>query len=274
MSTFLLAPRCGLATLLFLAAATAPPDTLASVSDTTFTSSTTPPTTLTPTSSTSLLEDYDNDRMFGVFPSEPIASLKVKFTAYPDYGPDSAQCRFYGPGAAGPYTYFDEETTFSFASLPKGELDRSQAVLNCEYYTHEPHGPLGTDDIQAVVVEARNSAGELVPTTFCVLDADEDDIPEPGPDECRQACGDAVCDGGEPKVSDALAVLRRALGSFTCPLRVCDVNHDGDVTAADGLKVLRRAVQLRSVLLCLPRRFVENECRYGGGGEWYPSETP
>lgn len=244
----------------------------ASVPETTFTSSTTPTTMHPVSTSSSILEDYDNDRMFGVYPSAPIATLKVRFKAYPDYGPEDASCRFYGPGSAGPYTAFDGEMTFSFATLSKGELDRSQAVVNCEFYTHEPHGSLGSSDIYASVVEARNSDGELVPTMFCLLDESDDNLPEPGTDDCRHACGDAVCDGGEPKVSDALAVLKRALGSYSCPLLRCDVNHDGEVTAADGLKVLRRAVQLRSVLLCLPKLYTDGECYFAGGEEWYPSE--
>jgi hypothetical protein len=84
-------------------------------------------------------------------------------------------------------------------------------------------------------------------------------------DECRFACGDAICDGGEPKVSDALAVLRRALGTYECPLRICDVNHDAQVTAADSLKVLRRAVSLRSVLLCSTL-----DCPLLEGDDWAP----
>jgi hypothetical protein len=210
--------------------------------------------------STSMLVDYRNDRVFGVYPSEPIASLTVLVRAYPDYGPDDAYCVFYGPGAE--VRGFYGETSFSFAALSKGELDRSQAAFNCDYYTHEPHGPLSWDDIDVVKVEARNSDGDLVPTIICMIDSDEDEFPVPGIDECRDACGDAICDGGEPKVSDALAVLKRALGSYSCLLRICDVNHDGEVSAVDALKVLRRAVDLRSVLLCNPSG-VECEDREG-----------
>jgi hypothetical protein len=270
MTTPFLVRRAVLAALAVAIAAEAP----ASLPETTFTSSTTPTTMHSVSTSSSILEDYDNDRMFGVFPSAPIATLKVRFEAYPDYGPEDASCRFYGPGSTGPYTAFDGETTFSFATLSKGELDRSQAIANCEFYTHEPHGSLGSGDIHASLVEARNSDGELVPTMFCLLDESDDNLPEPGTDDCRYGCGDAICDGGEPKVSDALAVLKRALGSYSCPLLRCDVNHDGEVTAADGLKVLRRAVQLRSVLLCLPKLFTDGECYFAGGEEWYPQEEP
>jgi len=221
-----------------------------------FAGETTTTTTITTTSSSlpgattssSILQDYDNERMFGVFSTEPIASLTVHAKAYPDYGPDDAYCRFYGPAAE--QGGFDGEKTFTFAALPKGELDRSQAVINCDYYTHEPHGPLSCEDIAFTKVVGLNSEGQVVPTAICQLACRNEALPEPGVNECREACGDAVCDGGEPKVSDALAVLKRALALYPCPLRICDVNHDGEVTAADALKVLRRSVHLRSVLLC------------------------
>jgi hypothetical protein len=233
---------------------------------TTTTTVSTASTLVSTTTSSSILEDYDNGRMFGVFPSQPIASLKVWIRAFPDYGPSEAYCTFYGPGSS--ITFFDEETTFSFATLSKGELDRSQAIINCDHYTHDPHGPLSGEGIRAVNVEARNSSGEIVPTTICLLDQDRDEIPLPASDECRHACGDAICDGGEPKVSDSLAVLKRAIGAYACPLRICDVNHDYEVTAADGLKVLRRAVQLRSVLLCSAREARPDECLHINGEGW------
>lgn len=216
--------------------------------------------------SSSVIEDYDNDRKFAVYPKQPIASLTVFFRAYPAYGPDVAYCRAYLPGA--PLTYFEGQTTFTFANLSKGELDRTQAFANCEFYTHEPHGPLSEEDIRPVFVEGRNSSGEIVPTRVCLLDSSRDDIPEPGDDECRDACGDAICDGGEPTVADVLAVIRSALGAYACPLRICDVNFDRQITAADGLKVLRRAVQLRSVLLCPPDPRPNLGCWYADGRDW------
>ncbi len=249
--------------LQFLATLVAGDEVLAAETIQTSSSRTTSSIVSTSTSS-SLLEDYDNDRVFGVFPSQPIASLTVRARAYTDYGTDDASCVFYGPGSA--VTGFYGETTFTFDALSKGELDRSQAAFNCSYYTHEPHGPLTDDDIGIVKVEARNSDGELVPTAVCRLRSREDAYPLPAQGDCRDACGDAACNGGEPNVSDALAVLRRALGSLSCLLRICDTNHDGEVTAADALKVLRRAVSLRSVLLCPPS---PGECEEVEGDDWW-----
>jgi hypothetical protein len=195
-------------------------------------------------------QDYDNERMFGLFPDRPIATLKIHVKSFTDYGPDSFQCLFYGPGVyVGPGPVYGEHL-YSFAGLPKGELNRSQAVFHCGYSTHESHGPLDVDDIQAVLVEGRDSSGKLVPTSICQLWSSDYSIPVPGPDVCREACGDAICDGGEPNTLDAFAVLRGSIGLFRCPLRLCDVNHDGAVRTLDSLRVLRRAVGLRSVLLC------------------------
>lgn len=211
----------------------------------TTTTSSVPPSTYY---GTTMLEDYDNDRVFGIFPDRPVASLTIRARASTGYGLDDAQCVYYGPG--GILTYFAGEKTLSFAALPKGELDRSQAAFNCSYYTHEPHGPLDWDDIDAYSVDAKDSDGAPVTVSICQLESSHDSFPLPGPGDCREACGDAICDGGEPTVLDALAVLKSALGSFSCRLRICDTNHDQAVTAADALKVLRRAVNLRSVLLC------------------------
>ena len=50
--------------------------------------------------------------------------------------------------------------------------------------------------------------------------------------------------------SDALFVLKSAVGSATCEECVCDVNNAGGITATDALIVLRRAVGQAVELLC------------------------
>jgi cysteine-rich repeat protein len=50
--------------------------------------------------------------------------------------------------------------------------------------------------------------------------------------------------------SDALLVLRAAVGGQSCALCVCDVNDDGVVTATDALIVLKTAVGTGGALLC------------------------
>lgn len=68
-------------------------------------------------------------------------------------------------------------------------------------------------------------------------------------------CGDAN-DDGAVSATDALVVLRVAVGIDTCAACVCDVDASGGesaVTAADALRVLRAAVgEPGAALLCSP----------------------
>jgi len=240
-----------LAASVLLTSLVAPPPVaagLAENSTTTTTDIASSSTFISTTTSSSLLEDYENMLLLAVFPSAPIASLTLRIRAYPDYGPDDAYCVFFGPGSA--RLPFHGEQTFEFATLPGGVLDRSQTMLLCSYYTHEPHGALSPSDFEVTTLVAKDLEGSTVPTSICLTDWDEDFLAEPAPGGCRDACGDAICDGGEPKASDALAVLRKALGLFECSASLCDVDGNGDVVASDALRVLRRSVLLPVALLC------------------------
>ena len=53
-------------------------------------------------------------------------------------------------------------------------------------------------------------------------------------------CGDPTLDGVVTEV-DADEALRASVGGVSCLLSVCDVNGDGDITAADGLLIFRLA---------------------------------
>jgi cysteine-rich repeat protein len=67
-------------------------------------------------------------------------------------------------------------------------------------------------------------------------------------DYCSATCDDFACGvptnatETDPKTSDALFVLRVAVGSLGCNVVVCDVNGSGDITTSDALAVLRAAV--------------------------------
>lgn len=54
-------------------------------------------------------------------------------------------------------------------------------------------------------------------------------------------CGDFTGDG-KVTASDALGVLKTAVGAATCALKACDYNGDAKITAADALGVLKTAV--------------------------------
>lgn len=55
-------------------------------------------------------------------------------------------------------------------------------------------------------------------------------------------CGVPVSGGAKPAASDALFVLKAAVGGETCDVCLCDVDGSGSVAAGDALAVLRAAV--------------------------------
>ncbi|HEY2772412.1 MAG TPA: hypothetical protein VGK20_00035 [Candidatus Binatia bacterium] len=63
------------------------------------------------------------------------------------------------------------------------------------------------------------------------------------------ACGDPT-DDGKTTASDALLVLKGAVGSADCPDSACNVNFTGGVTASDALIVLKFAVGQSQTLSC------------------------
>lgn len=69
------------------------------------------------------------------------------------------------------------------------------------------------------------------------------------PSECGDATGD-----GDVTATDALAVLRAAVGAGNCRDCACDTNGDTSVTATDALVVLRLAVGLPVTPACPPCR--------------------
>jgi hypothetical protein len=76
-------------------------------------------------------------------------------------------------------------------------------------------------------------------------------------------CGQPQSSGVTPVASDALSVLRAAVGANPCPPCVCDVNGNESIAAADALLVLRVAVGAPAVLDCLACRV---EGRFGPDG--------
>ena len=64
-------------------------------------------------------------------------------------------------------------------------------------------------------------------------------------------CGRPADSRPKPLASDALSVLRAAVGSVACKACVCDATGDGKVTSSDALRVLRFAVGLGDDLNCI-----------------------
>ncbi len=68
---------------------------------------------------------------------------------------------------------------------------------------------------------------------------------------CRiRACGLPVSATAPPKASDALFVLRAAVGTGACDKRVCDANGSGTISAGDALLVLQAAVGASVAWMC------------------------
>ncbi len=63
-------------------------------------------------------------------------------------------------------------------------------------------------------------------------------------------CGQPVSTGTKPTATDALFVLKAAVGSLQCELCVCDADGNGSNTATDALRVLKVAVGNALALLC------------------------
>ncbi|MFN2426277.1 MAG: dockerin type I domain-containing protein [Candidatus Binatia bacterium] len=105
---------------------------------------------------------------------------------------------------------------------------------NCSAHAGSP-----CNDGDTCTLDECNEAGDLCSNT--TLD------PCPGPSVCGDVTGD-----GELKASDALAVLRAAVGGNQCAEEpcVCDANGNGTITAPDALFVLRAAVGVEIELLC------------------------
>lgn len=68
-------------------------------------------------------------------------------------------------------------------------------------------------------------------------------------------CGQPASNGAAPKASDALTVLKVAVGQLTCEPCVCDLSGNGTITAPDALATLKLAVGqvvARNCPVCAP----------------------
>ncbi|MFN2425182.1 MAG: dockerin type I repeat-containing protein [Candidatus Binatia bacterium] len=110
---------------------------------------------------------------------------------------------------------------------------------NCSGGDCSTHAGSPCDDGDTCTLDECDEEGNLCANTTL------DPCPEPF------VCGDVTGDG-EVKASDALAVLRAAVGGNQCAeeLCVCDANGNGTLTAPDALLVLRVAVGVAIELQC------------------------
>jgi hypothetical protein len=85
-----------------------------------------------------------------------------------------------------------------------------------------------------------------------------------------RTCGDFSGDGAI-SATDALGVLKSAIGSAACLPCVCDVDKSGAATATDALTVLKKAVGQNVSLNCDPDG---NPVSWTGGGDGVSWEDP
>jgi hypothetical protein len=145
-----------------------------------------------------------------------------------------------------------EEVTFGFGN---GGLQQSQRLLSCT--TSMWHADAWWEP-SVEILEALGIDNEPVDLTgmLCIDCASSrprgygGTPPTSDYDACgSNICGDVVIDG-VLNSSDALALLKRAVGVDPKYIQRYDVNRSGEITALDSLSVLRRAVDLPTSLYC------------------------
>lgn len=94
-------------------------------------------------------------------------------------------------------------------------------------------------ELDAETVLAHHAALDVCPVETCL---DSDGV-------CKR-CALPVSTGASPTATDALAILRAAVGARQCSLCVCDVNSSGAIVASDALLALRRSVGESVELVC------------------------
>ncbi|HYC54496.1 MAG TPA: hypothetical protein VEL28_06140, partial [Candidatus Binatia bacterium] len=100
-----------------------------------------------------------------------------------------------------------------------------------------------------------SSGDEILFDSDCDLTGDNADdsreIFRAGP-ELACVCGAPVTGASPPLASDALAILRGAVGARVCPPCACDTDASGAIVTQDALRALRKAVGADIDLTCPP----------------------
>ena len=94
------------------------------------------------------------------------------------------------------------------------------------------------EDTESCVIDPQNEGEACDDGKACT----DDDVCTGGQCLGTNLCGVPVSMSDTPTASDALFILRAAVGSEPCEICVCDLNNDEIVTAADALNALKVAV--------------------------------
>jgi hypothetical protein len=107
------------------------------------------------------------------------------------------------------------------------------------------------EELPTITYEAEGPEGPLSELpSICVARVECNDWPcvQTGP-FVADVCGDPDR-SGDVQTTDALLVLRAAVGEISCAPAQCDADRSGSLSAADALRVLRTAVGIAGSLLC------------------------
>ncbi len=175
-------------------------------------------------------------------------------------------------GRAGGTPVFNLQPEFprlNAAIISLSPFSAPRTVVTCEF---ADSGPVHGSDFAVMVESASDSlAFELNPLPTMAVrprgcqtscgdgnvddDEDCDDGNIAADDGCSPACRwEQLCgdpnDNGSITATDALLTLQAAVGLFSCPLYVCDVDGNPGLSATDALRVLLRTVNSSIVLMC------------------------
>jgi hypothetical protein len=156
----------------------------------------------------------------------------------------TSECDVLPTGAT--VTHDGVDFIFDFSNVPGG-YSRSQNLLSCSWYSHEPAEAADSDWFNPHLTSALDEAGAAVTTGFCMSDFDVNPF---SVSPRRGLCGDADSDG-ELVAGDALRILTTAVGGAGSCAR-CDVDRSNTLSATDALGVLQAAIGLTPTLLCAP----------------------
>ena len=164
--------------------------------------------------------------------------------------PDMVDCISYGDYTGPDNDHTDEPspvTPFGHGLVNIGHTHSSAADFECE----DPTTAISNEPDKVGIAASTPCPGAQECGNGTVEDpetCDDGDTDFTPGDFCSATCDDFACGvptsatTTDPKTSDALFVLRTAVGTAQCSLVVCDVNGSADINTSDALAVLRAAV--------------------------------
>lgn len=102
-------------------------------------------------------------------------------------------------------------------------------------------GQDGTIGFQAMLFATIDVGEQITATATDLINGDTSEFSACVDAGAGAACADPTGDG-KPTATDALIVLKAAVGGATCDPCLCDINGDAAITATDAFRVLRIAV--------------------------------